>query len=158
MHVDTLFRTLDVTTSALAEHFQNLQCFTHLAVLCVDFSTEGLHTHEGYVKIILSNLPSNAYRMLTPTTKLKRPTMPQILSLEFSFLPSITPHILSMISTYCPKLQGLVLKCTDRLLAECCWTCYEEAASCTEHSPLPDLICDVGDLTVRYTALRDHGS
>ncbi|KAI0825786.1 hypothetical protein BC629DRAFT_1267653, partial [Irpex lacteus] len=125
-------RMLDITTAALIECPQNLQRFTRLSALRVDFSTEGLHTHENYTKLILSNLPVNVYK------------------LEFCFLPSITPHILTLISVYCPKLQDLILKCTDRLAPECCWTCYEEAASCTIHSPIPDVICDVGDLTRVY--------
>ncbi|KAI0083954.1 hypothetical protein BDY19DRAFT_899436 [Irpex rosettiformis] len=143
-------RSLDITTSAISAAPQILQRFSRLTALRVDFSTEGLHTHEDYVKLILSNLHTSANLILTPATKAKKLALPHILTLEFCFLPSITPHILSMVSIYCPKLEELVLKCTDRLLPDCCWTCYEEVASCTTHSPLPDVICDVGDLTRAY--------
>ncbi|KAI0705239.1 hypothetical protein BC835DRAFT_1261298 [Cytidiella melzeri] len=143
-------RSLDIPTSALGEHYQNLLHFSRLTSLRVDFVTEGLHTHEGYAKLILSNLPINAHRALTPATKAKKSIVQHLTSLEFAFLPSITPHILSLLSVYCPKLQSLVLRCTDRLLIDCCWTCYAEASSCTVHSPLPDVICDVGDLTRIY--------
>ncbi|KAI0339443.1 hypothetical protein BDW22DRAFT_1336200, partial [Trametopsis cervina] len=125
-------RTLDATTTALSAHPQILRHFTRLTSVKIDFSTEGLHTHEGYTKLLLSNLPAS------------------ITSLEFSFLPSITPHLLSDITVYCPNLESLALRCTDRLRADCCWTCYEDSASCTVHSPLPDVICDFGDLTRAY--------
>lgn len=120
-------------TSAICARIDNLQHFTRLNSLYIDFSTEGSNTHHARARLILAYL---------------QPKFSRLTCLEFDFLPSITTHILELIVETCPALETLILGCSTRLVADCCWTCYDEASTCTVHSPLPDYFCDVDGMTV----------
>lgn len=132
MRILSLSRALECTTSSLHVQTDRLLKFSNLHCVSIDFDSEGLGTHHDSSKLILSCLP------------------PQVTQLELLHVPSITTYLLSLISTHCPFLKTLVIRCSDRLLPDCCWNCYDEAESCTVHSPIPDHYCDVASLAVRY--------
>lgn len=121
---------MDATTRALYAQAGGLKTFSNLHTVTIDFNLEGPQTHHTCAKLILSCMPL------------------QLVHLELLLLPSITTHLLSLVATYCPHLKTLVLRCCDRLLSDCCWNCYEEAGSCTVHSPIPKYFCNAEHLAV----------
>lgn len=130
MRIYPPFRTLDCTSTALYVHTSNLLAFRNLRAVSIDFYDEGLHIIYDSTNRIFPCMP------------------PQITTLELLHLPSVTTQLLSLIATYCPRLNSLVLRCSDRLLSDCCWNCYEECGSLTIHSPSPDHYCNAEDLAV----------
>ncbi|KIP02295.1 hypothetical protein PHLGIDRAFT_122577, partial [Phlebiopsis gigantea 11061_1 CR5-6] len=126
--VCTWARSLECTSTCVYARPADLTRFSNLRRIAVDFDAEGLGTHHDSSKLILSCLP------------------PQLTQLELLHLPSVTTQLLSLIAVHCPGLKTLVLRCSDRLLPDCCWNCYDEAGSCTVHSPIPDHYCDAARL------------
>ena len=124
------YRSLECTTASLYVHTDQLLKFSNLHCVSIDFDAEGLGTHHNSSKLILSNLP------------------PQISRLDLLHVPSITTYLLSLISTSCLQLESLVIRCSDCLLPDCCWNCYDEAGSRAVHSPIPEHYCDAESLAV----------
>lgn len=128
-------RALEATSKSLYARPSNLLDFPHLTSVSIDFDAEGLKMQKTSAKLILAHMPA----------QLKR--------LELLHLPSIPVYLLSLICDACPLLDALVLRCSDRLIAECCWSCYGAAADGTIHSPVPDHICNVSDFVKSYGAV-----
>lgn len=74
------------------------------------------------------------------------PHLPETLvSLRLTSLPRITQLLLMEIARRCVNLSELELSVVQRLNTDCCWACFEELSSCTQHSP-------VGSDALSYTA------
>ncbi|EKM50519.1 uncharacterized protein PHACADRAFT_200465 [Phanerochaete carnosa HHB-10118-sp] len=136
--VRTWTRTMDTISIALYVNPENLVTFMNLHTVTIDFDAEGQHTHHTSAKLILSCMP------------------PQVTRLELLYLPSITTYLLSLVATYCPRLDTLVLRCSDRLLPDCCWNCYDEAGSHTVHSPIPNSYCNAEHLAHAFGKELKH--
>ena len=109
---------------------RNLSNFHFLQYVEIAFSPEGLNTQQNRIDQLFKYLPS------------------RLLSLKLIYLPRLDVNLLSSIAALFTELHTLTLTCTERLIEDCCWYCYEEASGCTVHSPLPDIYCDADDLTV----------
>lgn len=131
-------RTMDSVSTALYTNPQCLSLLSNLRTMTIDFSAEGETTHHTSARLILSGITSNLTR------------------LELLYLPSITPRLLFLIASHCPNLRALILRCSDRLLPDCCWNCYHDAGEDADHSPIPDAYCNAKHLAVNraYTRLR----
>lgn len=79
-----------------------------------------------------------------------------ITELSLLDLPDISPGCLNVIAKKFADLTSLELSCTERLDDSCCWGCFEESASCVNHSPVPDIFPTVGDMTVRTHRIYAH--
>ena len=103
-------------------------------------SSEGLSTQRSFIKYFFKQLP------------------PHLIHLELSFLPRIDVNLLSCIATKFSDLKSLELTSTERLIDDCCWDCYEDASTCTVHSPIPDVYCDAEDLSVSAFSFASYFS
>ncbi|KAH9987517.1 hypothetical protein BJV77DRAFT_1025206, partial [Russula vinacea] len=83
------------------------------------------------------------------------PHLPETLvSLRLTSLPRITQLLLMEIARRCVNLSELELSVVQRLNTDCCWACFEELSSCTQHSPVGSdaLSYTAGDLAMLLTA------
>lgn len=127
----THFSDLDCLSTSILSDISHLLHFSNLQHVHVDFSPEGLHTQRTCIRKILKCLPA------------------ELTLLELSYLPKLDVDLLHRVAKHFPHLTNLKLTCSERLINDCCWACYEESSSCTVHSPIPDNHVDVDDLTVR---------
>ncbi|KZT09842.1 uncharacterized protein LAESUDRAFT_694303 [Laetiporus sulphureus 93-53] len=130
-------RTLHCFSGTLSVQPSLLGCFKRLQIIELDFSSDGLATQSDRISFIFSHLTSN------------------ITELRLKCLPRIDHHLLALIASRFTALEMLDLTCADRLDEACCWLCYEESSSCSDHSPVPDCHSSVEDLSVAFaTALK----
>ncbi|OCH96316.1 hypothetical protein OBBRIDRAFT_809230 [Obba rivulosa] len=125
-------RKLECYSSTLTGHCFYLRYFQNLQALEIDFFKDGLSTQSDRVKSILRHVTSGLTR------------------LTFTFLPRIDTPLLDIVASTLPDLETLELSCVGRLDEDCCWGCYEDSASCTIHSPLPDIYSNVDELVEAY--------
>ncbi|THH32476.1 hypothetical protein EUX98_g1741 [Antrodiella citrinella] len=129
-------RSLESVSIVVFSQLDNLAAFTNFSSVEIDMSPEGLSTQHTFIKYLFKHLPAG------------------LLHLTLSFLPRVDTALLSRISEKFLNLQTLQLTCTERLVDDCCWDCYEEASTCTVHSPIPDVYVDAEDLSYAFgTAL-----
>ncbi|CAL1715238.1 unnamed protein product [Somion occarium] len=125
-------RVLNCISVSLFSGLSNLLCFHNLREVHIDFSPEGLHTQQTCARKIFKYLPA------------------KLTALELSYLPKIDVDLLSRIALKFPMLKALKLSCSERLINDCCWECYEESSSCTIHSPIPDIYIDADDMAYAF--------
>ena len=126
----THYSELDCLSLAMLSDLSYLFHFTNLQHIHIDFSSEGLHTQRTCLRKLLKCLPC------------------ELTSLELSYLPKIDVDLLNRVVKTFPRLIFLKLTCSERLINDCCWACYEESSSCTIHSPIPDNYIDADHLVV----------
>ncbi|KAH8104040.1 hypothetical protein BXZ70DRAFT_985047 [Cristinia sonorae] len=125
-------RSIQSLSTTIFHNIETLQHFQNIHTVNVDMSPEGLNTQRTFIKYLLAHLPS------------------RLLHLKLCFLPRIDTNLLSGIAERFPALKTLALTCTERLIDDCCWDCYEETSTCTLHSPIPDVYFDAEDLSCAF--------
>lgn len=117
------------SSQALAAAHPPLKSFRALRTVHITFFGQTLATQHRAIQV-LNTLPS------------------ELTELHLSDLADINIYTLSTVASNFPRLTSLTLTCSERLDESCCWSCFEESASCTWHSLIPERFCDVADLTV----------
>ncbi|KAL4246252.1 hypothetical protein ABKN59_009222 [Abortiporus biennis] len=138
-------RELSSLSTSLSSAPGNLLSFQDIRTIELDFSNEGLNTQHNRATQIFLGRPSSC-----STLGQQISTRISLTTLRLSYLPRIDTALLALISGNFPALKILALTCSERLLDDCCWDCYEEASSCTTHSPIPDMYCNAEDLSVAF--------
>ncbi|KAI5124269.1 hypothetical protein M0805_005118 [Coniferiporia weirii] len=125
-------RTLCGAAQALAvPEAVKLRSFHLLRTVRVNFLTETIANHRRTIFPLLDALPAG------------------LTDLSFTDLPDISVRMLCAIADKFLLLRSLELSCIDRLDPSCCWSCFDESASCVWHSPIPDVFTSVQDMTIK---------
>ncbi|KAH9943801.1 hypothetical protein B0H21DRAFT_474460 [Amylocystis lapponica] len=132
--ISSWVRILESSSKTLTVHPNPLYQFRNLQSVIINFSSDGLATHQSRCKMLLTSLPSS------------------LTHLSLTSLPQLTSALLILISSKFLALLVLELTCAERLDEDCCWLCYEESSSCTMHSPMPDVYSTLDDLVVAFAA------
>lgn len=120
------------SSQAVAAAHPPLKSFRALRTVHITFIGQTLATQYRAIQV-LNDLPS------------------ELTDLHLSDLADINIYTLSIIASNLHRLTSLILTCSERLDDSCCWSCFEESASCTWHSLIPERFCDVAELTVSGT-------
>ncbi|KAH8111049.1 hypothetical protein DFH11DRAFT_1799086 [Phellopilus nigrolimitatus] len=108
----------------------NLQSFRLLRTVHVTFITQTIANLHRTVIPLLDALPAT------------------VAELSLTDLPDISVRVLCAVAQKFRALRSLELSCTERLDTACCWSCFEESASCVWHSPIPDVFGSVQEMTM----------
>jgi len=125
-------RVLHIPSEIVVFSPSHLISLTHLRILTISLEHEGLATQHPLAKRIC--------KYLQPLINLS--------SLTLTSVARIDTALLSLLAKTFPSLTALSLSCTERLDVSCCWNCFQESASCTVHSPIPDMFAQAADLAV----------
>lgn len=141
MRIHSHHRTITASSATLHSSLGNLKRFIQLESARINYYKEGIYTQYTISRRILTALPSLKLTLL-----------------EICFLPRIDTALLRLIAANFPQLETLSLSCTERLDADCCYSCYEQSASRTIFSPIPEYFTDAENLAVSclYALLAHH--
>ncbi|TDL24099.1 hypothetical protein BD410DRAFT_720272 [Rickenella mellea] len=122
-------RVLEASAEALLCSLHTLREFRSLQIVHLSFFGQSIVSQHKCANLLISNLPSTLYK------------------LSLTDVADINILMLSCIGSNFPLLTSLEISCTERLDESCCWSCFEESASCFWHSPIPDMFPSTTTLT-----------